>query len=132
MKQKDIKTLISYRMDRSKESIHAAEIMFEKGMLAFSMNRIYYAMFYAVQALLALKDTSFSKHGQVKGYFNHEFIKTGIFSIEMGKLYNKTFEYRQKFDYVDFVVPEHDMVYEYIEKAMEFYRKIDEYIQAQQ
>jgi len=40
----------------------------------------------------------FSKHGQVKGYFNRELIKTMILPKELGQLYNKAFEYRQKFD----------------------------------
>ena len=101
-------------------------------MFAISMNRVYYSMFYAVQALLALYKVSFSKHGQVKGYFNRELIKKGIFPVDMGKLYNKVFEYRQKFDYVDFAVPDRDMVSEYIEKAREFHAKINEYIQTQQ
>jgi len=59
---------------------------------SLSMNRIYYAMFYAVQALLALHGVSFSKHGQVKGYYNRELIKTGILPMEMGRLYNKAEE----------------------------------------
>jgi len=132
MKSKHIEALISYRMERSRESIRAAEIMLENEMFAISMNRVYYSMFYAVQALLVLHKVSFSKHGQVKGYFNRELIKTGIFSVDMGKLYNKVFEYRQKFDYVDFAVPDRDMVSEYIEKARGFHAKINEYIQTQQ
>ena len=102
MKAEESIALISYRLERSRESLRAAEIMFENSMLTFSMNRVYYAMFYAVQALLVLRKVSFSKHGQVKAYFNREMIKTGIFPTEMGRLYNKAFEYRQKFDYVDF------------------------------
>ena len=132
MKSKHIEALISYRMERSRESIRAAEIMLENEMFAISMNRVYYSMFYAVQALLVLHKVFFSKHGQVKGYFNRELIKTGIFSVDMGKLYNKVFEYRQKFDYIDFAVPDRDMVSEYIEKAREFHAKINEYIQTQQ
>lgn len=132
MKSKHVEALIFYRMERSRESIRAAEIMLENEMFAISMNRVYYSMFYAVQALLVLHKVSFSKHGQVKGYFNRELIKTGIFSVDIGKLYNKVFEYRQKFDYVDFAVPDRGMVSEYIEKAREFYEKINEYIQTQQ
>ena len=49
--------------------------MFENDFHASAMNRIYYSMFYAVQALLILKGSTFSKHGQVKGFFNREFIK---------------------------------------------------------
>ncbi len=72
MKSKHIEALISYRMERSRESIRAAEIMLENEMLTISMNRVYYSMFYAVQALFVLHKVSFSKHGQVKGYFNRE------------------------------------------------------------
>ena len=113
----DVKALVSYRMEKSKESIKAAEIMLRNEMLTFSMNRVYYSMFYAVQALLAANEVSFSKHGQVKGYFNREMIKTVVLPKELGQLFSKTFEYRQKFDYVDFSVPDGEMVAEYIEKA---------------
>lgn len=132
MKSEHIEALVSYRMDRSRESVRAAEIMLENEMFAIAMNRVYYSMFYAVQALLVMHKVSFSKHGQVKGYFNRELIKTGIFPMDMGKLYNKAFEYRQKFDYVDFAVPDRDMVSEYIEKAKEFCKRIYQHIQTQQ
>lgn len=121
--------LISYRLERSRESLRAAEIMVENSMFTFSMNRVYYAMFYAVQALLVSRKVSFSKHGQVKSYFNREIIKTGIFPTEMGRLYNKAFEYRQKFDYVDYSSPDRKMVSEYLEKARGFVRNIQEYLQ---
>ncbi len=92
------------------------------------LDGIYYAMFYAVLAVLAKKDVSFSKHGQVKGYFNKEFIKTGVLPIDLGRLYNRAFEYRQKFDYVDFAVPEEDLVFEYIQKAEQFVNRIKDYL----
>ena len=128
MKAEESLALISYRLERSHESLRAAEIMFENSMLTFSMNRVYYAMFYAVQALLVSRKVSFSKHGQVKAYFNREMIKTGIFPTEMGRLYNKAFEYRQKFDYIDFSSPDREMVTEYLEKARGFISNIQEYL----
>lgn len=128
MKAEESIALISYRLERSHESLRAAEIMLENNMLTFSMNRIYYAMFYAIQALLVLRGVSFSKHGQVKSYFNREMVKTRIFSTEMGQLYNKAFEYRQKFDYVDFSFPDREMVLEYLEKARSFIINIQEYL----
>jgi len=128
MKEKDFEELISYRMERSREAFKAAAIMFENGMLISSMNRIYFSMFYDVQALLVLNGVSFSKHGQVKGYFNSMFIKSGILPVDMGRLYNKAFEYRQKFDYVDYAFPDADMVSDYIEKANIFISRIDDYL----
>lgn len=124
-------SLITYRLERSKESHKAARLLLENDMLTSSMNRIYYAMFYAVQSLLLLHEVSFSKHSQVKGYFNKEFIKNGIFPKDFGRMYNNAFEYRQKFDYVDLIIPEKEMIIEYIDKANEFINTIERYIQAQ-
>ena len=45
MKAEETLALIAYRLERSRESLHAAEIMLENNMLTFSMNRVYYAMF---------------------------------------------------------------------------------------
>jgi len=128
MKNELKKTLISYRMERAKESLDAAKLLSENNMLTSAMNRIYYAMFYAVQALLVLHDVSFSKHAQVKGYFNQEFINKGIFSIEIGKLYNKVFEYRQKFDYVDLTTPDTELISDHIQLAQDFIIALGEYL----
>lgn len=128
MKAEESPALVSYRLERASESLLAAKIMLENRMLTFSMNRVYYAMFYAVQALLVSRKVSFSKHGQVKAYFNREMIKTGIFPTEMGRLYNKAFEYRQKFDYIDFSSPDREIVSEYLEKATGFVSNIQQYL----
>jgi len=125
------KILINYRLERANESIKAAELMLENEMYIPAMNRIYYSMFYAVQALLILKESAFSKHGQVKGFFNKEFIKTGVFPKEFGKLFNTVFEYRQKFDYVDLIIPEEELISDYINKAKIFTQKITEFIKDQ-
>ncbi len=122
--------LADYRMEKARESIKAARIMLNEKMLTFAMNRIYYAMFYAVQAALSKKGVSFSKHSQVKGYFNREFIKSGALPMDMGRLYNRAFEYRQKFDYVDFTVADKDMVIEYVENAEQFVNDIDAYLKS--
>jgi uncharacterized protein (UPF0332 family) len=129
MKPEDVESLISYRIQRAEESLRAAEIMYEKDMLGFAMNRIYYSMFYAVQAALIVKDVSFSKHGQVKAYLNRELVKTGIIPISLGRIYNKAFEYRQKFDYVDFAEPEKDLVESYLKEARVFLDGIEQYLQ---
>ena len=120
--------LIQYRLERANESFDAAKLLFENKMLVPAMNRIYYSMFYSIQALLILNETTFSKHGQVKGFFNREYIKKGIFPISFGKLFNTVFEYRQKYDYVDLILPDKEVVSDYISEANTFIRTISEYI----
>jgi uncharacterized protein (UPF0332 family) len=122
-------TLIKYRMERADESLRAAQLMLENKLYIPAMNRIYYSMFYSVLALLVLSESAFSKHGQVKGFFNREFIKTGVFSKDFGKLFNTVFEYRQKFDYVDLITPEEELISDYIIEAKRFIDKISKYLE---
>ncbi|MBN1796563.1 MAG: HEPN domain-containing protein [Sedimentisphaerales bacterium] len=128
MTQEEKETLVKYRLERANESIKAAQLLFENKLFIPAMNRIYYSMFYSVQALLVLDEKAFSKHGQVKAYFNREFIKTGVFPKEFGKLFNAVFEYRQKFDYVDLLEPEEELIWDYIAEARKFIAQISSYL----
>jgi uncharacterized protein (UPF0332 family) len=126
--KKEKQALLRYRLERANESIKAAQLLFENKMFIPAMNRVYYSMFYSVQALLVLNEKAFSKHGQVKAYFNREFIKSGIFPKEFGRLFNAVFEYRQKFDYVDLLVPEEKLISDYIAEAEKFIARISSYL----
>ena len=53
MTPEDRQTIIVYRLERAEESLQAARLLRENNMLIPAMNRIYYAMLYAVQAVLA-------------------------------------------------------------------------------
>jgi len=53
--------LMKYRLKKSSETLVDAKIMFEKASLTSTVNRIYYAMFYAVNGLLLSKNFSSSK-----------------------------------------------------------------------
>jgi uncharacterized protein len=128
MNASDLKALVDHRLQRSEEALQAAKIMMDQQMYGFAMNRVYYSVYYAVQALLARQGVSFGKHGQVKGYFNREFIKPGKLPKDIGRFYNKAFEYRQKYDYVDFTAPDAPMASEYIETAAKFLSHIKSYL----
>jgi len=128
LNKEEKQALVKYRLDRANESIKAAQLLFENRLFIPAMNRVYYSMFYSVQALLVLNEKAFSKHGQVKGYFNKEFIKSGVFPKEFGKLFNTVFEYRQKFDYVDLLVPEEELISDYIVEAKKFIAQISSFL----
>ena len=95
-------TLIRYRMDRSKEALSAARLMYEKAHYNDAVNRLYYACFYAVIALLATEGIHPSKHTAARSFLNKHWIKTGRLSKETGRLYNILFDRREKGDYGDY------------------------------
>jgi uncharacterized protein (UPF0332 family) len=45
-----------------------------------------------------------------------------------GKIYNQAFEYRQKFDYIDFEVPTPDMINEFIQHAEDFIEEVKSFL----
>ena len=92
-------------------------------------NRLYYACFYAVTALLAEKSLASSKHSGVKGLFNRHFVKTGDVSKEKGAFYNNLFEARQEGDYLDFVVFDRDTVEPWIPQAQDFIETISQLVE---
>jgi uncharacterized protein (UPF0332 family) len=96
------KVLIEYRLTQARDSIREADVLDQSGMSRRSvMNRLYYAMFYAVLALLQEKEMGTSKHSGAIALFDREFVKTGTFPKEMSKALHRAFELRQKGDYME-------------------------------
>ena len=61
--------VVRYWFEKAEESMASARREFEAGSLSFAMNRLYYAAFYAVSALLMTNELSFKKHSVVKLFF---------------------------------------------------------------
>jgi len=110
--------LIKYRIERAKETARGAKSAIENGFLFDAENRIYYAIFYIVSALAIKHDFSTSKHKQLMGWFNYNFIRTGIISSDYNEIYKTAFSFRQKGDYDDFVKFNRDEVHSHYHKNM--------------
>lgn len=126
MKKGYSRELILYRLDRAGETYEEALLMQRESHWNACANRLYYACFYAVSALLASKGLSSNKHSGVKALFNQHFIKTGLVSKENGKLYNQLFEERQESDYVDFVHLDKNTIEPWIPLIKEFIETINQ------
>lgn len=68
--------LIALRLHQAKETIDDVTFLIHNKRLVIAVNRIYYGMFYALLALALHYDFKTSKHAQLIGWFNKEFIKT--------------------------------------------------------
>ncbi|RLD68458.1 MAG: hypothetical protein DRI95_02995 [Bacteroidetes bacterium] len=68
-----------------------------------SVNRLYYSLFYAVNALLVLNEIMTKTHSSIKSQFSLHFIKSGKIDKKYGKLLAKLFDWRQKGDYDNLV-----------------------------
>lgn len=99
----DKKALILLRLEQAERCVSDAEFNMADGRFAVAANRIYYGMFYAILALGLLFDYKSSKHQQVIGWFNKNFVHTGIFPQHFTRLVKDAFDARMDADYgVDF------------------------------
>lgn len=119
------RNVISYRRERARETLEEAKIVFQNKKLFATVNRIYYAIFYEVSALLLTRNISSSKHSGMRSLFNKEFIKTGIIPEKYGDFYNKMFEFRQRGDYEDFVEFNEKQVKNWLEMAEVFVNEVE-------
>ncbi len=94
---------LQYRIERADDTLGEAQLLIANERLHGGVNRLYYACFYAVTALLLQKDLSSSKHTGIRAMFNKEFVKSGKVSKDMARLYNDLFKHRHKGDYADLV-----------------------------
>ncbi len=84
---------------KAKESLKAANKLFDDGFYSFSASRAYYAMFYMAEALLLKKELSFSKHSGVISVFGEHFIKTGVIDSKYHQMLRDAFRVRNIGDY---------------------------------
>ena len=127
MKQ-EVKTLINYRLERAHEALDEALILLERGHANTFINRLYYACFYAVSALLLTKELSSFKHSGLRALFLQNFVKSEVVDRKMGKLYDKLFDTRQKGDYADLVRFDIDEVRPWLKDAKSFVESLERLI----
>lgn len=126
--QSNLSELITYRIEQAKGTIPEIEILIEKNLLSLAINRIYYGMFYMLLALSLKFGFKTSKHNQLIGWFNKEFVKTGRIEKRFGKIVNKGFEDRTDGDYGIFIQFNKDEVTSKFNSMKEFVLELEKII----
>ncbi|MDR1820605.1 MAG: HEPN domain-containing protein [Methanobrevibacter sp.] len=97
--------------DRALESLKSSELNLDNGFYNASINRSYYAVFYATTALLSKKGISTKKHSSTIQQFGIEYVVKEKFDKEIAKILSALEEDREDADY-DFhiIFPENEAV----------------------
>lgn len=100
----ELRDLIRYRMSRARWTLaNAKKLLDDEGPANSAVNRLYYATFYAISALLLAEGLSSKKHSGIRSLFGKHLVKTGRISRTAGDTYNLLFEARHVADYEDMV-----------------------------
>ncbi len=95
------------------------------------INRLYYACFYAVSALLLTEGLSATRHAGIRNLFAQQFVKTERISPEYGELYFDLFQCRLKSDYADQYQADPKVTGAWLALATSFIEEIDRLIEQQ-
>jgi len=119
------KDYYNYRIRRAKETLLEVDILIQNKFWNTAINRLYYACFYAVGALLVKNGIETSSHSGTRQKFGQLFIKTGKIDKELGKHYSKLFEKRQKGDYTDFFDYDEETVIQFLPLSKKLISEIE-------
>jgi uncharacterized protein (UPF0332 family) len=97
----------------------------------FSVNRSYYAMYYAAQAILLLNEIEVKTHKGVNSEFSRYFVKTGQISKEIFKSLGRAENDRYKADYHPKSGISDEEAQEHLKNAILFVRTIENLIEKQ-
>jgi uncharacterized protein (UPF0332 family) len=90
---------VALYVEHAQQMLQVADHNLADGFYASAINRAYYAIFYAANALLATKGLSRSKHSAVIAAFRQHFIKPGLLESEYSDIYGRVMDDRHQADY---------------------------------
>ncbi len=121
---------IKYRIGRAKETIEETRKHIENKFWNTAINRMYYACFYAVGALLASENIEVTSHSGVRQKFGEFFVKTGKIDRDLAKHFAELSEKRNKGDYNDFYDFEEETVIRLYPVSCKFIQEIEKILNA--
>ena len=120
--------LAKYRIDTARETLNVAKECLENKHYKDSINRSYYASFYAARAILALERIDFKRHKDVIAYFNKNYVATGIFEKDIGRKLARLQQKREQSDYDDFFIASKEEAQKQYNNAENIISAIIEYL----
>ena len=97
----ETRILVQYRLARAREALAEASLLLDSGHANTGVNRLYYACFYAVSALLLTKGLTATSHSGLRTLFHQHVIRPGLLPLGQGPLYDRLFD--QRSDYTGLV-----------------------------
>ncbi len=111
------------------EMLEVAALNLSEDYHGSAVNRAYYAIFYAANALLATQGLTRSKHSGAIAAFRERFVKTGLIEVEYSDLYGRVMENRHVSDYEIEVPVERQVATRALDDAQRFVERVEQFFQ---
>ena len=128
LKDEDRRIIVTLELERVDKTLKEMDIQRRNGLWGMVANRLYYALFHAVSALLISDQHEVDTHRGAVNRFSLYYVKTGIFTNEEGRLYSQLQSLREDGDYNCSIDIQQNEAEEKIEPTLKLIEKIKQYI----
>ena len=120
------KSVVQFRMEKARNTFSEISLLTNNNLWQTAANRLYYACYYAVTALLIQNGIESKTHQGVINQLGLHFVRTEKISQKDGKLFKDLFELRQDGDYTDWMTITENDIMPLIEPAKKIIDKIEQ------
>ena len=125
MSKEDVKSFV----EKARKFIESSKVLLEIKDYDSVVSRTYYAMFLITEALLLTKKLVPKSHSGLISLFGENFVKTNIFSKEMGRQLNRAYDKRLIGDYGTTIIISKEEAQELLNIGQDFVENIAEYLE---
>ena len=128
LKKTDREEVVKFRLEKARNTLVEVPVLIENKFYRTAANRLYYACFYAVTALLINDAYETHTHSGVKTLLGLHYVKGNKIDKSFGKMYQQMFNLRQDGDYEDWFDIDEKDVKPLLEPAKKFIETIENLI----
>lgn len=128
LKEEDRRIIVEMEIEKAERILAEQKLLREGALWSTLANRLYYALFHAVSALLISEGYEVGTHKGAVIRFQQYFVKTNRFTIEEGRFYSQMQTMRENADYNCSYDVSEDEVVDRIEPTRLLIEKIKQYI----
>lgn len=124
------KELAKYKLERAREELDTAELLFKNDKWKAANNRAYYAVYYAITSVLCLEPVAFKRHKDTLAYFNKNYVHMEKFSSGLGRKIAVAEKIRNASDYDDFYIASKEETQRQLDTAIQMIEEAERFIES--
>ncbi|GAP72458.1 hypothetical protein SAMD00024442_32_29 [Candidatus Symbiothrix dinenymphae] len=128
MSDTERKAVIALRLENAQQTLQEAKLLMDNAYWNAAINRMYYACYYAVSALLIKNGIQAQTHAGVRQMLGLHFVKTNLLSSKNNAFYSDLFAKRHSGDYDVYIYFDKDVTVGLYPQSIEFITAIEKLI----
>ena len=122
------RNIIKHLVMKAHKAEEDVELLLKSESFVSAANRIYYGIFYIISALAVKQEFSTSKHSQLIGWFNKNYVRYSKVEPQIGRIIHNAFDQRQEADYNPLSSFQYDDLFEDFKNMQEVIRVVEKLI----